>query len=261
MAYQERGIPPQEITRRKEIDLSSRVAIVTGSSRGIGRAIAEGLGRCGANVVINSREKSRNDAQEVILRIEGFGSKAIWVPGDILEEETRTNLVKEAVNEFGRLDILVSNTGARHDGLLIRTTDEEFRQVLEINLVSAVAMARLAVTQMIKQRPSGGDVIFIGSLATEGSPGQSLYAAGKAGIEGFAKSIALEYKSRNIRINVVSPGLVETDMVKDLNPEQIQTILDLAGMKRPLKPAEITGAILGLLSNKNNGKVVKMRGI
>ena len=235
---------PKEIANRKEIDLTGQVAIVTGGSRGIGRAIAERLGRSGANVVVNSR----SDATEVVANIESFGSKGLWVPGDILEEETQKKLIKETVDSFGRLDILINNVGKRYDGLLIRSTDEEFDEVIGINLKSPVSMTRLAVRQMLRQKPQGGNIVFIGSLADKGSPGQSLYSAAKAALVGFAKAIALEYESRNIRVNVVSPGLVDTGMVADLNPEQKEAILKLTGMERALRPEEVADPVLNLLS-------------
>ena len=255
------GQPLTEITRPKEIDLSGQVAIVTGGSRGIGRAIAETLAQNGANVVINSRLSSRNNAQEVLSNIESLGSKGLWVPGDIAEKSTQGEIFQKTIEKFGRLNILINNAGARHDGLLIRTTEEEFMRVLMLNLISPVSMTREAVKQMIRQKPQGGNIIFIGSLVSQGSPGQSLYSASKAGIEGFAKSVAKEYATRNIKVNVVSPGLVETDMVKDLSPKDRQKILDLAGMKEPFKPEEVAGNVLKLLSKNSteNGQVFYMK--
>lgn len=255
------GLPP-EITKRKEIDLSNQVAIVTGASKGIGRAIAETLAQNGASLVINSRESSRDNAEEVLSKIKSFGGKGIWVPGDIVEENTQYAIFQKVIEEFGRLDILINNAGSRHDGLLVRTSDEEFMRVLKLNLISSASMTREAVKQMLRQRPQGGNIVFIGSLATLGSPGQSLYAAAKAGLEGFVKSLAPEYGKRNIKSNVVSPGLVDTDMVKDLSAKGKQAILDLAGMKRALKPEEVAGAVLQLLSkdSTHNGKVFYMKG-
>jgi 3-oxoacyl-[acyl-carrier protein] reductase len=249
----------REIANRKEIDLSGQVAIVTGASRGIGRAIAEGLGRSGANVVVNSR----SDATEVVSNIESFGGKGLWVPGDILQEETRNNLIEQTVDKFGRLDILINNVGKRHDGLLLRTTDKEFDEVLEINLKSAVSMTRLAVRQMLRQKPQGGKIVFIGSLADKGSPGQSFYSAAKAGLVGFAKAIAREYESRNIHINVVSPGLVDTDMVADLNDVKRKAILDLTGMERALTPEEVVVPVLNLLSETSTetGRIFNITGV
>jgi len=230
--------------RNKEIDLSGQVAIVTGASRGIGRAIAEELGRSGAYVVVNSR----SDASEVITKIESFGSNGLWVPGDIQLEDTRRDLIKQAVENFGRLDILINNVGARHDGLFVRTADEDLQSVFNINFFSAASLTREGIAQMIKQRPQGGKIIFIGSLAAEGSPGQAIYSASKGALESLAKALAREYKTRNIQFNVVSPGLVETDMVKDLSPKQIQALLELAKMERPLKPEEVAIPVLRLLS-------------
>lgn len=242
----------------REIDLSSKVAVVTGASRGIGRAIAIELGRSGAHVVVNSR----SDASEVLSKIESFGSKSVWVPGDILEKKTRELILKETVDNFGRLDILINNVGARHDGLFIRTTNEDMQRVFDVNFFSAAFLTREGIAQMVKQRPQGGKIVFIGSLAAEGSPGQAIYSASKAALVGFAKALAREYQSRNIQVNVISPGLVETDMVKDLNPKQIQALLELTKMERPLKPEEVATPVLRLLSEKSvdTGQVFNITG-
>lgn len=249
---------PREITPRKEVDLTGKVAIVTGGSRGIGRAIAEALGRSGARVVVNSR----SDASEVLSNIEDFGNNALWVPGDILQEETRNNIIRDTINTFGRLDILINNVGMRHDGLFIRTADREMQEAFDVNFFSAASLTREAIKQMIRQRPQGGNIIFIGSLAAEGSPGQAIYSASKAALIGFAKALAREYETRNIRVNVVSPGLVETDMVKDLSPKQQRDILNLIGMDRPLKPEEVAVSVLNLLSptSTETGRVFNITG-
>lgn len=242
----------------KEVDLFGKVAIVTGASRGIGRAIAEELARSGANVTINSR----GDATEMLSRIESFGNKGLWVPGDIQKESTRKDIIKKTVDTFGRLDILINNVGMRHDGLFVRTTDEDLQTVFGINFFSAASLTREAIKQMVKQRPQGGKIIFIGSLAAEGSPGQAIYSASKAALVGFAKALAREYQSRNIRVNVVSPGLVDTDMVADLSAKQKEAILALTGMSRPLKPEEVAIPVLDLLSEASTetGRVFNITG-
>lgn len=244
--------------RNTEIDVLGLVAIVTGGSRGIGGAIAIELGRSGANVIINSR----NLATEVLSRIESFGSKGLWVRGDIGEKGTRNKLIESAIENFGRLDILVNNVGMRHDGLFVRTTDKDLQTVFDINFFSSASLTREAIKQMLKQRPQGGKIIFIGSLAAEGSPGQAIYSAAKSALVGFVKSLAEEYATRKIQVNVVSPGLVKTDMVSDLNPKQKEAILKLAGMKRPLKPEEVAASVLRLLSDTSTdtGKVFNIIG-
>lgn len=253
------NLASKEIANRKEVDLSGKVAIVTGASRGIGRAIAEILGQNGANVVVNSR----SDATGVISNIENFGSRGLWVPGDILREETRQKLIKQTVENFGRIDILVNNVGARHDGLFVRTTDEDIQRVFAINFFSPASLTRDALIQMVKQRPQGGKIVFIGSLADEGSPGQAPYSAAKAAIVGLAKSLAREYESRGVQVNVVAPGLVDTDMVADLNDKQKEAILKLAGMERALKAEEVAIPILNLLSEASTetGRVFNITGV
>lgn len=242
----------------KEIDLTGKVAIVTGASRGIGRAIAEVFGRNGANVVVNSR----SDATGVISNIENSGSRGLWVPGDILREKTRQELIKQTVENFRRLDILINNVGMKKDGLFMRTTDKDLQTVFDINFFSSASLTREAIKQMLKQIPQGGKIIFIGSLAAEGSPGQAPYSAAKAAIVGLAKSLAREYESRGIQVNVVAPGLVDTDMVSDLNDKQKEAILKLAGMERPLTPEEVAIAVLNLVfsASTDTGKVFNITG-
>lgn len=243
----------------REVDLTGKVAIVTGASRGIGRAIAIELGRSGAHVVVNSR----SDASEVLSKIESFGSKSVWVPGDILEKDTRGKIVKETVSSFGRLDILINNVGARHDGIFIRTTDEDMQRVFDVNFFSAASLTREVINQMMRQKPQGGKIVFIGSLAAEGSPGQAIYSASKAALVGFAKALAREYQSRNIQVNVISPGLVETDMVADLNQSQREALLKLTSMERALSPQEVAIPVLRLLSqtSTDTGKVFNITGV
>lgn len=246
----------------RERPLKGKVAIVTGSSRGIGRAIAEALGRSGADVVINSRETGRDSAQEVLSKIESFGSKGLWVSGDILGHETRIKLMEKTIENFGRLDILINNVGMKHDGLFVRTTDEDLWRVFNINFFSAASLTREGIVQMMRQRPQGGRIVFIGSLAAEGSPGQAIYSGSKAALVGLAKALAREYESRNIQVNVVSPGLVETDMVADLSPKQKEAILKLSGMERALTPEEVALPVLRLLSktSKETGRVFNITG-
>ena len=249
----------QEFYPRKEVDLTGKVAIVTGASRGIGRAIAEKLRYCGANVVINSR----TDPTEVLSKIKGFGSKGLWVRGDILKRETRLNIIKNTVDTFGRLDILINNVGMRDDGVFVRTTDEDMQRVFDINFFSPAFLTKEAIKQMMRQEPQEGKIIFIGSLASEGSPGQAIYSAAKSALIGFVKSLAREYERRNIRVNVISPGLVETDMVKDLDPKQKEAILKLTGMERALQPEEVAIPVLRLLSeaSTDTGKVFNITGV
>lgn len=245
----------REITRGKEFDLSGKVAIVTGSSRGIGRAIALKLGFHGADVVINSTDKSIPQAEEVKSSIEGFGRKAIIVTGNICEEETAKNIVSKTISElgFGHIDILVNNAGIRNDGLLIKMTLDQWQSVMNTNLTSAFLMTREVVIQMLKQR-SGGSIINISSIVGQiGNAGQANYAASKAGLEALAKSGAVEYAKRGIRFNILALGLVETDLTKDLTDKQKEIIFQLTPIKRLITSEEVADAVLFLASDRSSG--------
>lgn len=243
----------RETTKGREFDLSGRVAIVTGSSRGIGRAIALKLGFHGANVVINSTDKSTPQAEEVKSSIEGFRRKAIVVTGNICEEETAKDIVSKTISQFGHVDILVNNAGIREDGLLIKMTLDQWQSVMNTNLTSAFLMTREVVIQMLKQK-SGGSIIYISSIAGQiGNAGQANYAASKAGLEALAKSGAAEYAKRGIRFNTLALGLVETDLIKDLTDKQKEVIFQLAPMKRPITPEEVADTVLFLASDRSSG--------
>ncbi len=242
----------RETTKGREFDLSGKVAIVTGSSRGIGRAIALKLGFHGANVVINSTDKSTPQAEEVKSSIEGFGRKAIVVTGNICEEETAKDIVSKTVNEFGRIDILVNNAGIRNDGLLIKMTLDQWQSVMNTNLTSAFLMTREVVIQMLKQK--SGSIIYISSIAGQiGNAGQANYAASKAGLEALAKSGAAEYAKRGIRFNTLALGLVETDLTKDLTDKQKEIFFQLAPMRRLITPEEVADTVLFLASDRSSG--------
>jgi len=242
----------RETTKSREFDLSGKVAIVTGSSRGIGRAIALKLGFHGANVVINSTDKSIPQAEEVKSSIEGFGGKAIVVTGNICGEETAKDIVSKTVSEFGRIDILVNNAGIRKDGLLIKMTLDQWQSVMNTNLTSAFLMTREVVIQMLKQK--SGSIIYISSIAGQiGNAGQANYAASKAGLEALAKSGAAEYAKRGIRFNTLALGLVETDLTKDLTDKQKEVFFQLALIKRPITPEEVADTVLFLASDRSSG--------
>ncbi len=242
----------RETTKGREFDLSGKVAIVTGSSRGIGRAIALKLGFHGANVVINSTDKSIPQTEEVKSLIEGFGRKAIVVTGNICEEETAKDIVSKTVSEFGRIDILVNNAGIRNDGLLIKMTLDQWQSVMNTNLTSAFLMTREVVIQMLKQK--SGSIIYISSIAGQiGNAGQANYAASKAGLEALAKSGAAEYAKRGIRFNTLALGLVDTDLTKDLTDKQKEVFFQLAPMKRTITPEEVADTVLFLASDRSSG--------
>jgi 3-oxoacyl-[acyl-carrier protein] reductase len=246
----------------KEFDLSGKVAIVTGSSRGIGRAIALKLGEHGANVVVNSTERSIPQAEEVKTKIENFGQKAIIAIGDVSQEQIAKDIVLKTVSEFGHIDILVNNAGTRKDGLLITMTLDQWQSVMKTNLTSAFLMSREVAKQMIRQK-SPGSIINISSVVAEvGNAGQTNYAASKAGMIALAICGAQEYQKRGIRFNALALGLVEeTDLVKDLNAQQKAEVLKKTG--RFITKEEVAEQVLFLASDAAadiTGKIINIDG-
>ena len=191
-------------------NLSGRVALVTGASRGIGRAIARRLGEQGAIVVVAARG---NHANETARELTAVGHTAEAVQLDVTDQTAVEKLPGEIISRHGRLDIVVSNAGIARDQLVMRMKREDWDAVLATNLTATFVLAQAAVRPMIKQR--GGRIIAIGSVVGQtGNAGQTNYAASKAGLIGFAKALAREVASRGITVNVVAPGLVETDMTR-----------------------------------------------
>jgi 3-oxoacyl-[acyl-carrier protein] reductase len=193
-------------------DLAGRVALVTGASRGIGRAIAEKLAGQGALVVAAARG---NHAEATAAGLVGNGGRAEAVALDVTDREAVERLPADIVGRHGRLDIVVSNAGIARDQLLARMKREDWDEVLATNLTATVVLAQAAMRPMLKQR--GGRIIAIGSVVGQtGNAGQTSYAASKAGLMGFAKSLAREVASRGITVNVVAPGMIDTDMTRAL---------------------------------------------
>lgn len=203
--------------------LSDRVAIVTGASRGIGRGIALELGRRGATVVVNY-VSSAEAAEDVVAAILAGGSKAMAVQADVSDLEQANNLVQTAINTYGRVDILVNNAGTTRDTLIMRMKEEEWDTVINTNLKSAWNCSRAVVRPMMKQRY--GRIINITSVSgIAGNEGQTNYSASKAGLIGLTKALAREVASRTITVNAVAPGFVGTDLTANL-PPGVQERLD-----------------------------------
>lgn len=233
----------------KELILSGKVAIVTGASRGIGREIALKLGENGANIVVNSTEKSIPQAEKVKSQIESFKQKAIVFTGDVSQEQTAIDIVKKTVDEFGRVDILVNNVGTKKDKLLIKMSLDEWNDVLQTNLTSAFLMTREALKQMLKLKIQGS-IINISSIVGQiGNPGQANYGASKSGLENLAKCVALEMGPRGIRANNVALGFVDTQLTSDVNKEQRDAIVNLSCLKRLITTNEVAETVLFLASS------------
>ncbi len=218
--------------------LEGKVALVTGASRGIGRAIAQELARAGASVVVGYRS-GRDEAEELAAEIGGRAVQA-----DVSSPDDAKRLVEEA----GELDVLVNNAGLTRDGVLARMSDDDWRTVIDTNLSSIFYTCRAVVRPMMKRR--SGSIINVSSIVgVHGNFGQTNYAASKAGIIGFTKSLARELGSRSIRANVVAPGYVRSQLTDVLPEEATQTMIASTPLGRIAEPAEIAGAVRFLASD------------
>ena len=210
--------------------LDGKVAIVTGGSRGIGAEIGARLAEDGAAVVVSGRDGER--LQHTVREWETQGRAALGVVADAASREDCERLVSTAKQHFGRVDVLVNNAGMTHDQLLVRMTDEDWDRVMEVNLRSAFLMTR-AVSKALVRQKSGGRVINITSTAgAMGNAGQANYSAAKAGLIGFTKATARELAHWSILVNAVAPGLIETDMTKDLSANAREALLAQVPLKR-----------------------------
>jgi 3-oxoacyl-[acyl-carrier protein] reductase len=226
--------------------LTGKVAVVTGASRGIGRAIALHLAEAGADVVVNYAG-SENAAQEVVLQIEALGRKAIKARADVSRSQEAEDLIKLAIETFGKIDILVNNAGITRDNLIMRMKEDEFDQVIAINLKGVFNCIKAVTRPMMKQR--SGRIINISSVVgVLGNPGQANYVAAKAGVIGLTKAAAKELASRGITVNVVAPGFIETDMTGKLASETREQLLKQIPLERLGQPEDIAKAVRFLAS-------------
>ena len=228
--------------------LNDKVAVVTGSSRGIGAAIATELAAQGATVVINHRD-SAEQAQAVVAQIEAAGGQAVALQADVSLWDDAQRLIKETVERFGRLDILVNNAGTTRDTLLMLMSEDAWDTVIRTNLKSAYNCSKAALRPMFKQRD--GRIINITSVSgISGNAGQTNYSASKAGMIGFTKALAKEVGGRNITVNAVAPGFVPTALTEVLAEEQKQRIIELTPLGRFALPEEIAYAVAFLASDR-----------
>ncbi len=227
--------------------LGEQVAVVTGSSRGLGRAIALELARQGAAVVINYNS-GETEAREVASQVEQLGGRCTVIRANVAEAEQARGLISGAIGQFGRLDVLVNNAGITRDRTLRKLTDAEWLEVINNNLNSAYYCTSAAVPWMIEQKY--GRIINISSFVGQaGNFGQANYAASKAGLIGFTKALALELARYNITVNAVAPGFLATDMVGEI-PEQIQTqIKKRIPLGRFGEPEEVARAVVFLAAH------------
>ncbi|MEI6381546.1 MAG: 3-oxoacyl-[acyl-carrier-protein] reductase [Cyanobacteriota bacterium ELA615] len=224
--------------------LKDQVALVTGASRGIGKAIALALAAEGASVVVNYTS-SQDAAQALVETIVKAGGKALAIKADVAQHEQVEALVKETLAQLGRIDILVNNAGITRDTLLLRMKLEDWQAVINLNLTGVFLCTQAVSKSMLKQR--SGKIINIASVAGQmGNPGQANYSAAKAGVIGLTKTLAKEFASRGITVNAVAPGFIETDMTEGLKAEEILKIIPLG---RYGKPEEIAGMVAFLASD------------
>ncbi|WAM35253.1 3-oxoacyl-[acyl-carrier-protein] reductase [Caldicellulosiruptor acetigenus] len=241
--------------------LKDKVALITGASRGIGRAIALKFAQNGANVIINY-SSSQSQAEELKEEIEKIGTKAMIIKCDVSNADEVSQMFSQVEKEFGRLDILVNNAGITKDGLILRMNEEDFDKVIAINLKGAFLCARAAAKMMVKQR--SGNIINISSVVgIAGNIGQANYAASKAGIIGLTKSLAKELASRNIRVNAIAPGFIKTDMTEVLSDKVKEVMLSSIPLGRFGEADEVANVALFLASNLSSyitGQVIVVDG-
>ncbi len=229
------------------LTLHDRIALITGASRGIGRAIALDFAGRGATIVINYNKASA-EAEKLRHEIEASGAKAAVFQADVSDTVQAQNLVKYAVDTFGDLHILVNNAGITRDGLLLSMSEADWDAVITTNLKSTFNCSKAAVKHMIRKRH--GRIINIASVAGQmGNPGQTNYSASKAGQIGFTKSLAREVASRNVTVNAIAPGFVDTEILQAMNPETLEAALKLVPLGRKGQPAEIAYAAAFLASD------------
>ena len=218
-------------------ELEGRRALVTGGSRGIGRAICIELARAGASVAVNYNA-SEDAAREVVAAIEAEGGTAVALPGDIAESDQAAALVKAAAAELGGLDILVNNAGITRDGLLMRMSEDDWDVVQRTNLRGVFAVTKASLRQLL--RSEAGRVINITSVVgVMGNAGQVNYAASKAGLIGFTRSLAREVASRGVTVNAIAPGFIETDITAPLTEAQRENVLGQVPLDRFAGPEEV----------------------
>ncbi len=242
-------------------DLAGKIAIVTGGSRGIGRATSVALAQAGALVLVNYRS-NEEAARETVRLIEEAGGQAERVAFDVADPDSVDQHIKEVAARHGRIDILVNNAGISIDQLLLRVSAKDLEMTWATNVNGAVYCAKACIRPMMKNR--WGRIINLSSVVAEsGNAGQAVYASSKAALLGLTRSLAREYASRGITVNAVSPGFIETDMTADLPDAARQGIVDQTPLGRIGRPEEVAAAVVFLASEEAGyitGQVVRVNG-
>ncbi|MDU1322595.1 3-oxoacyl-[acyl-carrier-protein] reductase [Clostridium sporogenes] len=241
--------------------LEGKTAIVTGASRGIGRAIAKKLASMGANLVLNYRSSAK-EIDTLLEEIKEFGVETLVIQGDVSSFEDSKKIADETKNKFGTIDILINNAGITKDSLILRMAEEDFDKVISVNLKGVYNCSKHIAPIMLKQR--SGKIINISSVVgVAGNAGQCNYAAAKAGVIGITKSLAKELGSRGITVNAVAPGYIKTDMTDTLPEKMKKSIEDLLPLKRLGTPEDVAEAVGFLASDKAEyitGQVIHVDG-
>ena len=243
------------------MEISNKVALITGATRGIGKAIALELADNGYNISLNYRALT-DEVNNLKVELESKGIKCLLVNGDVTSYETCENIVKQTIDTFGQIDVLVNNAGITKDGLLMRMKQEDFTKVIDVNLVGTFNMTRNTIPFMVKKK--AGRIINISSVVgITGNAGQTNYSASKAGIIGFTKSLAKEVASRNILVNAIAPGFIETDMTSVLPDNVKESIYAQIPLKRMGNSKEIAKVVKFLASEDSSyitGQVINIDG-
>jgi len=237
------------------------VTLVTGARRGIGRVIALRLARCGP-VALNDIAEGKDELEGVAEEVRGIGGRAFVVPGDVTEADQVAAVVKQSVEEFGRLDVLVNNAGITRDGLLVRMTEEQWRSVLEVNLTGAFLCSRSAAKVMLRQR-SGCIINMASVVGIMGNAGQANYSASKAGLIGLTKSMARELAPRGITVNAIAPGFIASPMTDKLGEQARDKLSSLIPLGRLGTAEDVADAVAFLASDAASyitGQVLKVDG-
>ena len=242
------------------MELSGKVALVTGAAQGIGKAIAMLLARNGADVVVSDINLEK--AQETANEIEGMGRRSFAIKVNVADLKDVEQMVEAIVEQFGRIDILVNNAGITRDRLILRMTEEDWDAVLDVNLKGTFNCTKAAIRYMSKQK--SGKIVSIASVSGEmGNPGQANYAASKAGVIGFTKTIAREFAGRGINVNAIAPGYIQTPMTDAVPEKTKEELKRMIPMERLGKPEDVAQAVLFLVSENSSyitGQVLNVNG-